>query len=461
MPPTTQEVPFGKTIGEARSPAASLESIVNLYPEQSPAGARSPVTLYGTPGLKAWVSGIGDGPVRGAHRMGGDLYVVSGQALFAVSSLGEKIEIGTVDGYGNVFMEDNGIHVAIAVQGGKLYAANRSGILQLPESGINGIAYQDGYLIYSAADKFWISGLDDATTIDPLDFSSADALPDDSRGCISDHRELVIFGEYSVEFWMNTGNADFPFERAGGGFMEHGCRAPGSIAKAENAIFWLGENLAPYMANGYQATPIAQPWVERLIEGASDPSTAWAFTYRQEGHLFYVLSFSDLCVVYDTSTGAWHRRKSYGLDRWRANCYAYFDNKHIVGDYSSGTLYELDLDTYDEAGTEIRREVVAPPMHAGGGRVQCDELYIDMETGVGLESGQGSAPLAMLDWTEDNGASWSNELRRSIGAQGANHTRVTFNRLGAFRHRTFRLAISDPVRVAIFGAYARMTPLAS
>jgi hypothetical protein len=432
--------------------------------EQNPANAKSLVTLYGTPGLKSWLSGVGSGPIRGVHKMGAHLWVVSGNELYKIDSTKTKTLIsGTIEKTGNVYMEDNGFHVAIGVVGGKLYAADASGIIELPFGNMNGIAYQDGYLIYAQAgtEKIYISGIDDATTISALDYTTADASPDTLRGIISDHRELAAFGEDTTEFFYNSGNANFPFERAGGGFMEHGCSAPGSIAKAENAIFWLGDDLAPYMATGYQAQTIAEPWVERLIEDVSDPTSAWGYTYRQAGHVFWVLTFSDLTLVFDMKTSMWHKRKSDGTDRWRANGHAYYRRKHIVGDFETGDLYELDLDTYTDNSDTIRREVMTSIAHSQGAGVICDEFFLDMETGVGLVSGQGSDPQVMLDWSEDDGVTWSNELWRSAGPMGERKHRAMWNRLGRFRKRTFRVAISDPIKVAILAAYVRIQPLNS
>lgn len=462
--PTPTPVQLGQTVAEARSGAVSLESITNLYLERNPAGAKGLVTLYGTPGLKPWLSGL-DGGVRGIKKMGASLYVVAGNYLYRVDSTKTVTELGYIEGSGNVHMTNNGIHVAVAVVGGKLYAANAtSGVLELPESNMNGATAQDGYGIFSQAgtEKFWITGLDDMTTIGPLDFSTADAAPDTAMGIISDHRELLIAGQESFEWWYNSGDASFPFARAPGGYSEHGGRASGSLAKAENTVFWLGNDLAVYGARGYVAEPLSPPWVEALIAKTTDPGSAWAFTYRQLGHIYYVLTFSDLTLAYDLTAQSWHRRKSKGIDRWRANGHAFIRDQHIVGDYATGNLYELDLDTYTDNGDAIRREVTAKPLHAQGSRATMSEFYVDMEMGVGLASGQGSDPQLMLDWCDDGrGAIWSNELSRSAGATGEGTLRATWNRLGSFRQRTLRLAISDPVKVAIIGAYARVQGLAS
>jgi Neuraminidase (sialidase) len=77
-----------------------------------------------------------------------------------------------------------------------------------------------------------------------------------------------------------------------------------------------------------------------------------------------------------------------------------------------------------------------------------------MEAGAGLTSGQGSDPQIMLDWSDDGGRTWSNELWRSAGKIGEYRHRAIWNRLGRFRRRTLRIRKSDPVKASFLTAFA-------
>lgn len=459
--PTPQQLPLASSETEAQSPSVSLESLTNLYLAPSPGGGKSPAALYGTPGLKLWGS-AGDGPGRGIIEMGAHLWVVSGNTLFKVDASKVATAIGTIEGAGSVHMTHNGSEVAIAVPGGLAYAADATGVYALSESRFNGATAQDGYGIFSQENgqKFFITGLDNMKTINPLDFGTADSHPDYVKGIISDHRELVVFGEKTTEFFYNSGAADFPFERAGGGFIEHGLGASGSPAKVNNTVLWLDDNFTVRAAMGYQAQSVSPPWVETMIANAADPTTGWAWTYRHAGRTFYSLNFSDLSLCYDMEMQRWHRRKSDGMGRWRASGHAYYRRKHIMCDVENGNLYELDLDTYDENGAELRRELITPPIHADDGAIM-DELLLDMQMGIGLVSGQGSDPNVMLDWTDDDGRTWSTEIKASAGQIGKRKRQARWNRLGEFECRSLRFAISDPVKVAILGLHGRLAPLGS
>jgi hypothetical protein len=449
-------IPLATASAASDSPFVTMERLLNLYAEPHTQAAKAPLSLRGTPGLKPW-STIGEGPIRGMRVMGGRAWIVSGDTVYEVQVNKTAVARGTIEGSGNVFMTDNAIHVAIAAST-YAYAVNSDEIITLEEVGLNGATYQDGYGIFSQAgtENFWISGLDDLTTIGALDFSTADAFADTLVGCISDHRELWLFGKSTIEIWQNVGDAAFPFVRAGGGFMERGCASGGSIAKGDNSVYWLGDDRRVYTAQGYQPQRISTATVERSIEQAVSPESAWSFVYQQNGHNFYLLGLSDRTWCYDITTNLWHERQSEGLTRWRAQHMIEFDGKILVGDYEHGQIYELDLDTYDDDGDTITREIVSPPIHAGTHRVSMHELRLDLQAGVGLTSGQGSDPQWMLDWTDDAGHSWSDEVWVGAGAIGQYGRQARWHRLGSFRTRSIRLRMTDPVLAVVLGAYARL-----
>jgi hypothetical protein len=453
-------IPLGARCYQPRAGTTAIERLVNLYAEQNQPEAKTPVTLYGTPGLAEW-SSVGDGPIRGLHSFGSDVYVVSGDELYAVD-VGSKVAtlIGTVPGVGAVRMADNGTHVVTCAVTDS-YASNRTTHLWLPENNLCSASYQDGYVIYAqrGTQNFWVSGLDDATTINALDFDTADAFADNLVGLVSDHRELWLFGESTTEVWYNAGNATgTPFSRTGGGFMERGCISPGSIAKANNQVFWLGDDLTVYRAVGYQPEPISTTDIEKLITAATSPVSSEAFTYSQDGHTFYVLTFGDLTVAYDITTGLWHERASYNEPRWRVSAYSYTKSgAHLVGDYETGAIYKLDLDTYTDAGGVLQRIAQSPPLSTGARHTFLHEVYLDLAAGVGLSGGgQGSDPKVRLDWSDDDGRTWEGAIDVSMGLIGNYRHRATWARLGRFSNRTLRFTVADPVRVALLGAEARI-----
>lgn len=329
------------------------------------------------------------------------------------------------------------------------------------------IAWVDGYFIINkiGTNKFYVSDLQ-GFTIDSLSFASSEGNPDQIAGLVANNRDLFVFNETTTEIFVNTGNPDFPFERVQGGFIEMGCLAKHSIARLKGTIFWLGQDQngggAAYMMNGYTPQRISTHVIEQKISSYAAPENATAFGYEWNGHFFYVLNFTEATWVYDLSTGVWHERaytNSGTLERHRAEAHAYDsgNDSHVVGDYESGEIYKFDDSTYDDDGDVITRLRTCPHISSTLEQIVCDKLQLDMETGVGLVSGQGSDPQVMLDWSDDGGHTWSDEAWTSAGGQaggiGEYSTRVIWRRLGRFRDRIFRFKITDPVKVVLIDAW--------
>ena len=55
----------------------------------------------------------------------------------------------------------------------------------------------------------------------------------------------------------------------------------------------------------------------------------------------------------------------------------------------------------------------------------------------------------MLQWSNDGGYTWSDEMWREIGRVGQHKHAVYWDRLGRARDRVFRVAIDSPVKVVL------------
>jgi len=457
-----QPIPFWTQSYEARSKVVTAERLVNWMLEKSGGTSKYPYALYPTPGLRRLCT-VGDGPCRGMARIQNVLWVVSGTRLYRVDSSYVVTDIGEVGGVGDVLMVAGETAVLIATSGPFYAADDASGITEIPLTGIVGVAYQDGYGLAAKGgwQDFYISDIGVMAT-GWTDFTTADSQGDALMGMASLHRTLWVFKQRTTELYNNTGAVAFPFERNQGGFLQVGLLASKSVAIADNTLFWLGHDHQVYMANGFQPVSISPPAIARIIESQASPQTAVAFVYAMEGHTIYCLSFTSLTMCYDLTTGFWHYRESAALGRWRANGYQYIWRKHVVGDCESGKIYEMDPDYCTEDGTEIRREADSPPIFDGGSRLQMHELFIDVDSGVGLDGAvQGSDPELMISWSDDGGRTFGNEVIGKIGPIGEYGRQIRVNRLGAFRQRSIRIAVSDPIPAVIVGAYARMEALAS
>jgi hypothetical protein len=447
--------------------------MVNLFPEIVPEGGKEPAFLQRAPGLRL-IQTIGDGPIRGLWTFGGFGYVVSGNKLYKLTTSYSATELGAVSGAGPVSMADNGQQLFVACNGPSyIYNANTGVFQQITDPDFPGavtVSYLDGYFVFIEpnSQKVWVTAILEGTQIDALDFASAEGSPDNLISSIVDHREVWLFGANSVEVWYDAGQADFPLARIQGAYNEIGCAATYSVAKLDNGLFWLGAdargNGVVYRANGYTGQRISTHAVEWQIQQYGTISDAIAYTYQQDGHAFYVLTFptANATWVYDVSTQAWHERAGFvdgQFTRHRSNCQMNFNGKIIVGDYENGKLYAFDLQKYsDDTAIQkwLRSWRALPTGQNNLKRSAQHMMQLDCESGVGLDGvGQGTDPQVMLRWSDDGGHTWSNEHWRSIGKIGQTGRRVIWRRLGMtmkLRDRVYELSGTDPVKIAIMGA---------
>lgn len=323
------------------------------------------------------------------------------------------------------------------------------------------IALIDGYFILNEIDtnKFYTTNLADYV-IDALNFASSEGSPDKVLGLVGVNRNLWVFNEKTIEVYVNTGNADFPFERIQNAYIEIGLKAKYSIAKLPGTVFWLGrseqgENIV-FMAGGLSPQRISTHAIEYAISTYSDPSTATAYTYQEKGHSFYVINFDEATWCYDLSTGSWHQRaytNAGTLERHLGQYYVfdYINNQHLVTDYQNNKIYKLNPSKYTDNGDAITRLRSSPHVSADLKRLFCSSFQLDMEVGIGLDGGvQGSSPTVVFDFSDDGGHTWSSEswalADNTAGSIGEYKTRVRWTRLGSFRDRIFRVQMTDPVK---------------
>jgi hypothetical protein len=491
----------------ARSVNAAANRCVNLFPEVVPEGGKEPAFLQRCPGLELTAI-VGTGPIRGMWKFGDFLYVASGGKLYRVDGNYAITELGLINGSGPVSMADNGVQLFVACNPDAfIYNANTGVFAQVTDPDFPGavsVGYLDSYFVFNEpnSQRVWVTALLDGLSVDPLDFASAEGNPDNIVSLMVDHREVWLFGNNTVEVWYNAGAADFPLARIEGAFMETGCLAPYSVAKLDNSVFWLGSdargNGIVYRNQGYNAQRVSTHAVEWQIQQYAVLNDAIGYSYQQDGHSFYVLTFptAQATWVFDVATGLWHERAYWdGVQyrRHRSNCQANFNGQVLVGDWETGFIYAFSQDTYNDNGQAqrwLRSWRALPTGQNTLKRTAHHTLQLDCESGVGAgtvstfflltensvnlttESGlqlvtslvsltDGANPQVMLRWSDDGGHTWSNEHWASMGRVGEYGKRVIWRRLGMttkLRDRVYEISGSDPVKIAIMGAELSATP---
>lgn len=465
----------------AKSAYQNDQELINWYCEidqRKREGERGRVTLYPTPGLLLKKTSATNAEVRALYTPSGmtNIFSVVGANVYIYDLNFNETLVGSLaSNFGPVGIIDNGVSVYFT-DGNNRYFCTLAG------TGFTQVGNTDGaftggircdivdnYIIYNRpTSQQWGCTNALSTTSGNLNFASKDGSSDNLIAPIVANRDIFLLGERTGEVWVDTGAFPFPFTRVPGTSMQHGCIAPWSVSRLGEAFAFLsrddrGQSVVVQMV-GYQSKRISTFALESQIAGYGYIADAKAYSYQESGHEFYVLTFptADITWVYDLATDLWHKRawrdSNNVLHRHRSNCATLFNNQIIVGDYQNGNIYQLTQSTFTDNGDTIPCIRRAPHLVKDYDRVFYQSLQLYFQPGAGIEVGEGSDPQAMLRWSDDGGATFSNEHWTSIGKVGRYKNRAIWRQLGTARDRVFEVTVTDPVNRVLISADLQAQP---
>lgn len=328
------------------------------------------------------------------------------------------------------------------------------------------LTFIDGYFVISESPDsgvFRVSGLYDGFVWDSLQFATAESSPDNLLKVTNVNGQLWLSGTETTEIWANVGNLGFPFQRVSGAKIEHGILGKDAGVSLDSSLFWVGRSPfgkgIVYRADGFSPQRISTETIERILSDLSLEDQIRVYAYQEDGHTFLCVSGGDMksTFCYDLLTNMWHERvfmnNKGDFEQDKAHSMAFAFGVHLSIDYRNGRIYQQSLDFLDDDGDEIVRERTFTHMFDQNTRIVYNNLTVGFEAGVGTQTGQGSDPKAVLYISNDGAKTWTGGVPKSIGKVGEFLTRVVWHRLGQARQRTFKIRITDPVKVAITGGW--------
>lgn len=491
---------------------------INWYPEVSPSDtSKTAIALLGCPGLIQLVHASGGGapgnqdttwpapssvtnlPVRGMWVLPGGntaLVVIAEKCYLATAvTRGANQTPGVVTisflgslltNSGPIVMRDNNAgNFAVIVDGTNGYTVNltTNAFAQITSpqftsfGGATTVAFIDGWWIFSKpnSQQFYTNAPIYANSYDATYFALKDGASDNLMAVIDNKEELWLIGERTTEIWYNSGGQYFPFQRLAGTLQQFGCMAIYSFARlkagAEDSLIWLGrsergENIV-LRTRGFTTEVVSTPAISDAISTYTITSDAIAYSYEEDGHEFYVLTFpsADKTWVYDASMPpqlAWHQRLSFdpysnSFHRHRSNCFMNFAGMRIVGDYQNGSLYQMTRNAYTDAGWPLRCIRRSPFIWDKDNRerVQMASLEIEFTHGTGNSSGMGANPQARLKISKDYGTTFGEPMYQALGSIGNYVSRCIWRKLGWTRGSVAEIEVIDPVKRDIVGTTLR------
>lgn len=473
----TLPVSFGTGSSSGRNGQEGVTAARNSYIEELGEEGKVPFIAYARNGLEQLTTFGSDATagIRKLFNLDGALLVVCGRLLFATNESGASpTTIGGIPSDGFVTMARNrAAQVAIVCDG--LWFTYVGGILtagsdpDLPPP-ICVIEF-NGYFIFLIADgRYFWTAIDDIT-IDGLDFASAESNADPNVMAASRGSEALIFGTKTTQFITLSGDAGTfaPVKT-----INVGCYAAGTVcnimrlrsgAPVTDTVIWAatdhnGAYSAVMMLDGYQAVPISNDEVNRLILAETDPTLLRSMAWTEDGHAFYCISGTAFSRCWDSRSERWHNRDTYREERWRMGYHSHVGRSVLFGDFDSNTVYRSDRSLLDDDGDPILWETITPVIHAGPHRFNLGYLHIDVLTGVGINDDtqpESVDPMLMLSYSRD-GLHFDNERLCPLGREGQRHIRVSEPMFGDFDRGgvSFKLGCSAAVAKGLMAMYAEI-----
>ena len=491
----------------ARSVIANAQRCLNLYPEKNRVDSPTKFTFYQRPGLRKLSSppnpGLGRSVLRASN---GDGYAVVGQTVYTLDANFAWTQIGQLQAARTnpVSLSDNGQQVVLGDGSdiGYSWTLNDPSTfapINDPTGTFTGTVKWDvilGYLLWVfPSSQLFGSTLDNELVFDATYFGSKNGYPDPLVTLLVNRQIIILFGEVKSEIWTYSGGALFPFSIQPGAYIEWGCQAPYTVANIGITVFWLatgtqGTGLI-LQQEGYVTSIISNHAISfaisEMLKAGININDAVAYTYTQDGHIFYVITFvsGNQTWVYDYSVRdpeyAWHQRGWTSpldgtVNQERAFSAAFLYNTNVTMDWQNGDLYALDLDYFFDDVKELAGPVqytrtfsqVTKGHLSGRGPKGFQNFLIDIDTGEGVithkfvadfECGNGPVgteglPASIsLRWSTDRGRTWLASVLQSTGNPGEYSAQPKWEPLGYARYPLFELSWSFGGKAALNGAW--------
>jgi len=477
------EIPLTNGFYTLDSYPISFQQCTNLIPVVQQQPVISQRQLIGTPGIRQILT-TGNDANRGAQDLGGTPYVVNGNALYRIDrAFPDGVETFTavdlsaaetpavnISGTGRVSMADNGTQLMILVPGnpstGYIYSV-AGGLVEITDVDFkaNGqpqyVVFIDGYFACSTDSKKWIiSSLNDGTSWNALDFSTAESDPDAIVAPIVYNNQIYLTGSETTEGFQNIGGGGFPFQRSNV-FLDKGCYAPFSLIATNQRFFMVGggkdEDPAIWVFQGNQFQKISTNAIDTVLSSYTDSiiGACFALSWAKRGQYFVSFAFVDRTFVYNMTTGLWHEQKSGIPDinsdlvqgPWRVNSIVSAYGYTLVGDSEDGRLGILDTEVLSEYGYNLIRLFNPPPLANGGRPFRMPMIELTLESGVGdLVTANPQISMAI----SEDAKTFDYERNRALGAIGKYGHRVIWRKNGRVpRFCVLQFRISDLIKPVV------------
>jgi hypothetical protein len=229
------------------------------------------------------------------------------------------------------------------------------------------------------------------------------------------------------------------------------CLHADTVAKLGGAVYWLADDLTVRQLSseviGTVLIIITNSGVAKFIRGGINPL---GFAYTFEDKHYYTLTFDSVTIEYDILAKEWHNRSTFARSNWQVLTTIEVYGDILALDSNSGKIGKLSNLVRTEFGGTQKVSWTYQEIASEGRRIVHNRFELEIGTGVGLTTGNGSDPQIGLWISDDGGKQFYEYDTRSLGKTGEYLDRVYWTDLGSSYNRVYRCEVSDAVDVLAF-----------
>lgn len=321
---------------------------------------------------------------------------------------------------GEVFMDENlNSQIAIVDGSSKAYIYNHKiDDVQLINFGTptqtfipNYVTYHNTYFIFgngikdSSGSQWYIykSDYTEATPSTAYNLKFVEVLtlqtkPDFAKAVIripSHGNNILVLGSTVCEIWQSVAGKQI-YQRNPSINIDYGVASVSTIAASDDMVIWLGinEKSAPaiMVMSGGQAKRISTDGIDYILARVKRPDVSTAMFYRQDGHIFYILTFyhddDNFSIMYDFTTEKFFDITDWDFTHHPARQIAYFNNEIYFISLKQGSLMRLSTDL-TSISTDLQTDYEIPRIRRcdtyrlpGSERFIVNQFSFTIENGV-------------------------------------------------------------------------------
>ena len=419
-------------------------SVTNMVLEQAPT-EKTGKALQSRMAVLDRGADMGLGPVAAVFRkdgvQSGDLFGVSAGELYRLTT-----SLGIIAGSGPVSIAGNEGGVMVAAGAAlRYYNGTTLADVAFPDNApVIKVIAGAGRFIALRADTgkfYWTPVL--ASTVDPLDFATAENQPDNLRDALFIDDILLLFGAETVEFWPNTGDGELPFQPLEGRVIEKGIRATGCAAAIGSTFAWVTHENQVCLTD--ENNIISNNGLQERIEASA---TVSLFAFVMGGNEYLCLQLDNETQVYQPRTGQWSEWKTYGQVRWAVGCFS----GGVMGANIDGRTLTFGAGHIDLGGEMERLWTAGMPMDSGGVKISNVVARVNIGQSPFL-TGDYVDPVIEMRTSRDGGKTWGSWRQKSLGRQGDYRQEVRWRGIGLAGRPSFlaQFRVTDPVDIRVSG----------